>query len=91
MRTITVTRRGAQEVIDLTGDVDALAASMADGVCQLFTHHTTCALTIPTDEAGIAEDFLTVLPADHVREFQRVVRVELEGPRARTITVDGTR
>ena len=128
MRTITVTRRAAQEVIDLTGDVDALAASMADGVCQLFAHHTTCALTILTNEAGIAEDFLTVLrglvpqaatyahdKADHVRahvlsalvgpsvsvpvrggrldlgEFQRVVLVELEGPRTRTITVDGTR
>jgi secondary thiamine-phosphate synthase enzyme len=128
MRTITVTSRAAEEVIDLTTDVDALAASMADGVCQLFTHHTTCALTILTNEAGIAEDFLTVLrglvpqaatyvhdKADHVRahvlsalvgpsvsvpvrggrldlgEFQRVVLVELEGPRTRTITVDGTR
>ena len=61
-------------------DVAALAASMGDGVCSLFVQHTTCALTIVTNEAGIAEDLLSVLrglvpqtsayvhdSADHVR------------------------
>ena len=99
---------------------------MKDGVCHLFTQHTTCALTILTNEAGIAEDLVTVLHdlvpqvdtyvhdrADHVRahvlsalvgpsvsvpvrggrlglgEFQRIVLLEFEGPRTRTIAVDG--
>jgi len=29
-------------------------------VCNLFTPHTTCAVTILTNEEGIAEDLLTV-------------------------------
>jgi len=114
-----------EEVIDLTKDVAALAAAVGHGVCRLFVQHTTCALTILTNEDGIAEDLLTVLhglvpqaatyahdSADHVRahvlaalvgpsvsvpvrngrlalgEFQRIVLLEFEGPRARTIDVD---
>ena len=97
---------------------------MADGVCNLSTQHTTCALTILTNEEGIAEDLLTVLhglvpqaatyvhdSADHVRahvlsalvgpsvsvpvrdgrpalgRYQRIVLLEFEGPRERTIEV----
>ncbi|HEU4369888.1 MAG TPA: secondary thiamine-phosphate synthase enzyme YjbQ [Methylomirabilota bacterium] len=76
---ITVHSKAREEVIDITGDVAAAAASMGDGVCTLFVQHTTCALTILTNEDGIAEDLLTVLyglvpqtayvhdSADHVR------------------------
>src|SRR5262249_18568938 len=80
MSVITVQSKAHEQVIDVTQDVAALAASMRDGVCHLFTQHTTCALTILTNEAGIAEDLLTVLHglvpqatayvhdvADHVR------------------------
>jgi len=126
MSTITVESKAHEQVIDITRDVAAAAASMKDGVCHLFTQHTTCALTILTNEAGIAEDLLTVLHglvpqvdtyvhdrADHVRahtlsalvgpsvtvpvrggrlalgEFQRIVLLEFEGPRTRTIAIDG--
>jgi len=126
MHTITVESKAHEQVIDITADVAAAIAAMKDGVCHLFTQHTTCALTILTNEAGIAEDLVTVLHrlvpqvdtyvhdrADHVRahvlsalvgpsvsvpvrggrlglgEFQRVVLVEFEGPRTRTITLDG--
>ena len=125
MSTITVESKEHEEVIDITKDVAAAAASMKDGVCHLFTQHTTCALTILTNEAGIAEDLLGVLhglvpqttayvhdSADHVRahvlsalvgpsvsvpvrdgrlglgQFQRIVLLEFEGPRERTIAVD---
>ena len=128
MSTITVESKSHGQVIDITQDVATAAASMKDGVCHLFTQHTTCALTILTNEAGIAEDLLTVLHglvpqvdtyvhdrADHVRahtlsalvgpsvsvpvwggrlglgEFQRIVLLEFEGPRTRTIAVDGPR
>jgi len=50
-----------EQVIDITADVAAHVASMGDGVCNLFTPHTTCAVTILTNEEGIAEDLLTVL------------------------------
>jgi secondary thiamine-phosphate synthase enzyme len=80
MSAITVHSAAREQVVDITDEVAALAATAADGVCNLFTQHTTCALTILTNEAGIAEDLLTVLhglvpqasayvhdSADHVR------------------------
>jgi secondary thiamine-phosphate synthase enzyme len=125
MSAFTVETRTHEEVIDITKEVEAAVASARAGVCHLFTRHTTCALTILTNEEGIAEDFVTVLHglvpqvdtyvhdrADHVRahvlsalvgpsvsvpvragrlalgEFQRIVLVEFEGPRTRTIDVD---
>ena len=126
MSVIRVQSKRLEDVIDITADVAAQTASMRDGVCHLFTQHTTCALTILTNEDGIAEDLVTVLHglvpqatdyvhdrADHVRahvlsalvgpsvsvpvrggrlglgQFQRIVLVEFEGPRARTIEVSG--
>lgn len=125
MNTITVHSKDHEQVIDITQDVAAVVASMTDGVCSLFLQHTTCALTVLTNEEGIAEDLLSVLhglvpqttayvhdSADHVRahvlsalvgpsvsvpvrngrlglgQFQRLVLVEFEGPRQRTIEVD---
>jgi secondary thiamine-phosphate synthase enzyme len=125
MSVITVRSKAHEQVVDVTEDVAALAASMSDGVCSLFIQHTTCALTILTNEEGIAEDLLSVLhglvpqttayihdSADHVRahvlsalvgpsvsvpvrdgrlglgQYQRIVLVEFEGPRERTIEVD---
>jgi secondary thiamine-phosphate synthase enzyme len=126
MSVITVQSKTHEQVIDVTEEVAALTASTRDGVCNLFTQHTTCALTVLTNEAGIAEDLLTVLhglvpqaaayvhdAADHVRahvlsalvgpsvsvpvrdgrlglgRFQRIVLLEFEGPRARSIEVSG--
>jgi secondary thiamine-phosphate synthase enzyme len=126
MSAITVRSKAHEEVMDVTADVAALAAAMGDGTCHLFVQHTTCALTVLTNEAGIAEDLLAVLhglvpqapayvhdSADHVRahvlsalvgpsasapvragrlglgRFQRIVLVEFEGPRERTIDVAG--
>jgi secondary thiamine-phosphate synthase enzyme len=126
MSTVTVKTTAHEEVVDVTPEVAALAAALNDGVCHLFVQHTTCALTILTNESGIAEDLLTVLhglvpqatayahdSADHVRahvlaalvgpsvsvpiragrlalgQFQRIVLVEFEGPRERTIDVGG--
>src|SRR5207245_2078544 len=72
---------------------------MGDGVCSLFTRHTTCALTVLTNEAGIAEDFLSVLrglvpqtsayvhdSADHVRAH---VLSALVGPSVSVPVRDG--
>jgi thiamine phosphate synthase YjbQ (UPF0047 family) len=59
MSVLTVQSKAHEQVVDITADVAALAASMGDGVCSLFTPHTTCALTVLTNEEGIAEDFLS--------------------------------
>lgn len=125
MNVITVQSKAHEQVVDITEDVAALATSMSNGVCSLFTQHTTCVLTVLTNEEGIAEDLLRVLHGlvpqatayvhdspDHVRahvlsalvgpsvsvpvrdgrlglgQFQRIVLVEFEGPRQRTIEVD---
>jgi secondary thiamine-phosphate synthase enzyme len=124
MSAITVRSEAHEQVIDVTEQVAQHALARPGGTCHLFVKHTTCALTILTNEEGIAEDLITVLhglvspaiayvhdSADHVRahvlaalvgpsvsvpvrdgrlalgEFQRIVLVEFEGPRERTIDV----
>ena len=99
MSVITVQSKAHEQVVDITADVAALAASMGDGVCSLFTPHTTCALTVLTNEEGIAEDFLSVLrglvpqtsayvhdSADHVRAH---VLSALVGPSVSVPVRDG--
>jgi secondary thiamine-phosphate synthase enzyme len=127
MDLIAVHSKDHEQVIEITDQVAAIAASIDDGVCTIFTQHTTCALTILTNEHGIADDLLTVLhglvpqttayvhdSADHVRahvlsalvspsmsvpvlsgrlalgSFQRLVLLEFEGPRERTVLVSLT-
>ena len=127
MTSVTVQSKRLHEVIDITDQVASAAAGWRDGVCFVFLEHTTCALTILTNEEGIAEDLLTVLhgpvpqvtsyvhdSADHVRahvlsapvvpsvsvpvrdgrlqlgRYQRVVLLEFEGPRERTVSLTPT-
>jgi thiamine phosphate synthase YjbQ (UPF0047 family) len=45
MNTITIESREPEEVIDITKDVAAALGARRDGVCHLFTRHTTCAPT----------------------------------------------
>lgn len=48
MKRIEVRSTEREQMIDITKDVDHRLAdsSLADGVCVLFTQHTTCGLTI---------------------------------------------
>ena len=46
MKTIKVKSSDREEMIDITADVEKLIPEKADGVCVLFTQHTTCGLTI---------------------------------------------
>src|SRR2546430_17010677 len=95
----TLQSKAHEQVIDIAEDVGVQAASMRAGVCSVFTPHTTCALTILTNEAGIAEDLLTVLrglvpqatayvhdAADHVRAH---VLSALVGPSVSVPVRDG--
>ena len=124
MTSITVQSKRRDEVIDITDQLATAAAGWRDGVCLAFLEHTTCALTILTNEDGIAEDLVTVLhglvpqatayvhdSADHVRAhvlsalvgpsvsvpvregrlalgaYQRIILLEFEGPRERTVSL----
>lgn len=126
MRTITVTTRKKDEVVDITDAVEAALHEMTpvDGVCCVFVAHTTCALTTADLDPGTDRDLLDALrhllpsmtyrhphdPAhapDHLLSsligssltipyanrklalgtWQRVVLVELDGPRRRTLHI----
>jgi secondary thiamine-phosphate synthase enzyme len=126
MRTITVTTRRKDEVVDITDTVEAALHEMTpvDGVCCLFVAHTTCTLTTADLDPGTDRDLLDtlrhLLPAmsyrhphdpahtpDHLLSsligssltipyanqklalgtWQRVVLIELDGPRRRTLHI----
>lgn len=99
MSVITIQSKAHEEALDVTQEVAALATTMSDGVCNVFVQHTTCALTVLTNEAGIAEDLLRVLhglvpqttayvhdSADHVRAH---VLSALVGPSVSVPVRDG--
>ena len=46
MQTIKAQSTKREEMIDITSDVEKLIPNSADGICVLFTQHTTCGLTI---------------------------------------------
>ena len=48
MKTITVSSSHREELIDITGEVQRLITEHGkpEGICHLFTQHTTCGLTI---------------------------------------------
>lgn len=43
---LTVNSREREEMIDITADVEKHVPKSGDGVCVLFTQHTTCGLTV---------------------------------------------
>lgn len=46
MKTLKVQSKQREEMIEITGEVEAFLPETGDGVCVLFTQHTTCGLTI---------------------------------------------
>ena len=126
MKTITITTKKKDEVIDITVIVENLLEEMKapSGICVVFVAHTTCALTTADLDPGTDLDFLNalrrILPhisyrhphdpshtPDHILSsilgpslaipyqdgqlllgtWQRVILVELDGPRQRTLHV----
>lgn len=126
MKTISVSTRKKDEVVDITETVHSALrdAPNANGVCVVFTAHTTCALTTADLDPGTDQDLLDalrkLLPSmryrhphdpshtpDHILSsiigpsvtipysnrrlmlgtWQRVILVELDGPRQRTVHI----
>ncbi len=48
MKTLDVISSKREEMVDITGDVEKIVSENAgdEGICVLFTQHTTCGLTI---------------------------------------------
>ena len=46
MQTIKVSSSDREELVDITAKVTKLIPEKGDGICVLFTQHTTCGLTI---------------------------------------------
>src|SRR5947199_5941559 len=126
MKTVTITTKKKDEVVDITETVENLLEEMKaqSGICVVFVAHTTCALTTTDLDPGTDLDFLAALrrmlpqmsyrhphdpshTPDHILSsiigpslaipyengrlllgtWQRVVLVELDGPRQRTLHV----
>jgi secondary thiamine-phosphate synthase enzyme len=126
MKTLTITTRNKDEIVDITDKVEASLREMhaENGVCTIFVAHTTCALTTADLDPGTDRDLLDalrhLLPSlsyrhphnpshapDHLLSsiigasltipftngelllgtWQRVILVELDGPRQRTVHV----
>ena len=126
MKTVTITTKKKDEVVDITETVENLLEEMKaqSGICVVFVAHTTCALTTADLDPGTDLDFLNALrrmlphisyrhphdpshTPDHILSsilgpslaipyqdgqlllgtWQRVILVELDGPRQRTLHV----
>jgi secondary thiamine-phosphate synthase enzyme len=130
MKTITITTKKYDEIVDITETVEThlREAPTESGICSIFVSHTTCALTTADLDPGTDLDFLDALrrllpdisyrhphdpshTPDHILSsiigssvmvpfrdrqlllgtWQRIVLVELSGPRRRTVHISFTR
>lgn len=64
MKTVTVRTRGRDDFIDITDEVASVVAEsgIADGICVVFTPHTTAAVTINENaDPDVQRDLVTGL------------------------------
>jgi secondary thiamine-phosphate synthase enzyme len=62
METIRVRSNQREEMIDITREAETLLPSAGEGVCVLFTQHTTCGLTINENaDPDVKHDMLLFL------------------------------
>ncbi|MBI4067736.1 YjbQ family protein [Candidatus Gottesmanbacteria bacterium] len=62
VHTIRIKTDNSSQIIDITDNVNKIIAKekVSDGLCNIFTTHTTCALTTGEMGEGTAQDFLEV-------------------------------
>ena len=62
MKTLKVQSKAREEMIEITREVAQVLPDSGDGVCVLFTQHTTCGLTINENaDPDVKHDFLLFL------------------------------
>lgn len=77
MKTIKVSSAKRSEMIDITAKVEAVIEGNGDGVCVVFTQHTTCGLTINENaDPDVQSDMLGFLDRlipqydEHFKHFE---------------------
>ncbi|MBS1795865.1 MAG: YjbQ family protein [Acidobacteria bacterium] len=74
MKTIAVRSNEREEMIDITREVARLLPEQGEGVCVLFTQHTTCGLTINENaDPDVKHDILLFL-RETIPQFYRGFR-----------------
>ena len=62
MQTIKVQSKQREELIEITSEVSKFIPEAGEGICVLFTQHTTCGLTINENaDPDVKHDFLLFL------------------------------
>ena len=62
MQTIKVQSKQREEMIEITSEVSQILPESGEGVCVLFTQHTTCGLTINENaDPDVKRDILLLL------------------------------
>lgn len=62
MKTIKVQSKQREELIEITSEVSQYIPQSGEGICILFTQHTTCGLTINENaDADVKHDILLFL------------------------------
>ena len=62
MQTIKVRSKRREELIEITNEVSKLIPETGEGICVLFTQHTTCGLTINENaDPDVKHDILLFL------------------------------
>ena len=79
MKSLTVSSNKREEMLDITEDVQRIVGESeeAEGICVLFTQHTTCGLTINENaDPDVKSDMLSFLARlipqydEHFRHFE---------------------
>lgn len=61
IHTIEIESTEEVQLIDITPQVEALCSHIQEGVCVVFTRHTTSAIVINENEEGLKRDFVRAL------------------------------
>ncbi len=61
MHTINVRTKGRIDFIDITSKISELVKDVEEGIALIFVKHTTCAIFINENEAGLLEDLKNTL------------------------------
>jgi len=63
---ISMSTSQRRQIIDITGDVENFVrgSGVADGICIVFSLHSTAAIVINEGEEGLKEDILRKIEAD---------------------------
>jgi len=76
IHTIGIESTGEVQLIDITPQVEALCSHIQEGVCVVFTRHTTSAIVVNENEEGLKRDFIstlhTLIPKDRGYAHDRI-------------------